>query len=68
MVAKGMIAATNPEALVHHVQLGPDYYKVWVDEVNKPSLSLVRPTQEFFNLGDAKGSTIAWPIKYITLD
>ncbi|XP_024039298.1 uncharacterized protein LOC112097937 [Citrus clementina] len=68
VVAKGMIAATNPEALVHHVQLGPDYYKVWVDEVNKPSLSLVRPTQEFFNLGDAKGSTIAWPIKYITLD
>ena len=63
-----MIAATNPEALVHHVQLGPDYYKVWVDEVNKTSLSLVRPTQEFFNLGDAKGSTIAWPIKYITLD
>ncbi|KAK9187367.1 hypothetical protein WN944_018761 [Citrus x changshan-huyou] len=68
VVAKGMIAATNLEALVHHVQLGPDYYKVWVDEVNKPSLSLVRPTQEFFNLGDAKGSTIAWPIKYITLD
>ncbi|KAK9189493.1 hypothetical protein WN943_018090 [Citrus x changshan-huyou] len=40
VVAKGMITATNPEALVHHVQLGPDYYKVWVDEVNKPSLSL----------------------------
>ncbi|KAK9178138.1 hypothetical protein WN943_027328 [Citrus x changshan-huyou] len=48
VVAKRMIAATNPEALVHHVQLGPDYNKVWVDEVNKPSLSLVRPTQEFF--------------------
>ncbi|KAK9190307.1 hypothetical protein WN943_018911 [Citrus x changshan-huyou] len=41
VVAKRMIAVTNPEALVHHVQLGPDYYKVWVDEVNKPSLSLV---------------------------
>lgn len=42
VIAKGMIAATNLEALVHHVPLGPYYYKVWVDEVNKPSLSLVR--------------------------
>ena len=64
-VAKAEIASTDSTTLVHHVPLGPDSdcYKVWVIEILKPNVILFR--DEFFNLDDAKGSTIAWSRKYI---
>ena len=64
-VAKAEIASTDSTTLVHHVPLGPDCYKVWVIEILKPNVPLFRHSNEFSNLDDAKGSTIAWPRKYI---
>ncbi|CAA2958052.1 Hypothetical predicted protein [Olea europaea subsp. europaea] len=66
-VAKGEIASTNPSDLVHHVPLGNECWRVWVNEVIE-NVSLYRPTRELFLLEDALGSTIAWPIRYIEVD
>jgi hypothetical protein len=68
VVAKAQIASTNPLEFVHHVFLGPDSYKVWVNEILIHKIPLPRPTSEFFTVDDALNSTIAWPHKYINFD
>ncbi|XP_022884702.1 uncharacterized protein LOC111401263 isoform X2 [Olea europaea var. sylvestris] len=67
VVAKGEIASTNLSDLVHHVPLGNECWRVWVNEVID-NVSLYRPTRELFLLEDALGSTIEWPIRYIEVD
>lgn len=67
-VAKAEIASTDPISLVHHIPLGPDCYKVWVTDVLLSSVPLFRHSNEFSSLDDAKGSTVAWPHKYISFD
>ncbi|KAJ6850201.1 uncharacterized protein M6B38_266345 [Iris pallida] len=67
VVATAEIASTDPSALVHHVPLGHDCWKVWVRDVID-DIVLYRPTAEFGKLSCAEQSTIAWPIRYIKLD
>lgn len=67
VAAKGKIATIDPYSKVHHVPLGIDCWKVWVDEVNDSSVPLYRSTSEFSSLTEAVGSTIAWPKKFIKL-
>jgi hypothetical protein len=40
VVAKGKIAKTYPHSKVHHVPLGIDCWKVWVDEVKDSNVLL----------------------------
>ena len=61
VVAEGKIASTDPSAKVHHMPLGRDCWKVWVEEVIVENLNLYRPTDEFQVLTEAIGSTVAWP-------
>ncbi|XP_012850929.1 PREDICTED: uncharacterized protein LOC105970643 [Erythranthe guttata] len=71
VVAEGHIASTDPQTKVHHIPIGKECWKVWVDLVVNEDLHLFRPTNEFSVLGDALGSTIAWPkssIKMINED
>uniref|UniRef100_A0A2N9I0V6 DUF8039 domain-containing protein n=1 Tax=Fagus sylvatica TaxID=28930 RepID=A0A2N9I0V6_FAGSY len=67
VVAKGKIATTDPYSKVHHVPLGIDCWKVWVDEVKDLNVPLYRSTSEFSSLNEAVGSTVAWPKKFIKL-
>ncbi|KAI5337980.1 hypothetical protein L3X38_017251 [Prunus dulcis] len=46
VVAEGHIASTDPTVKVHHMPIGRDCWKVWVDEVLDEELNLYRPTDE----------------------
>uniref|UniRef100_A0A2N9I3B2 DUF8039 domain-containing protein n=1 Tax=Fagus sylvatica TaxID=28930 RepID=A0A2N9I3B2_FAGSY len=67
VIAKGKIATTDPYSKVHHVPLGNDCWKDWVDEVKDSNVPLYRSTSEFSSLNEAVGSTVAWPKKFIKL-
>ena len=67
IVAKGQWFSSNPAAMVHHVPLGPQAMKVWVDVATKPKAYLFRSIPEMLNIGDAKGSIIPWPIDKVTM-
>ena len=67
VVAEGKIASIDPTTKVHHMPLGRDCWKVWVDVVNNPNVNMYRPTDEHKLLKDALGSTIAWPKSCIKL-
>ncbi|PRQ33666.1 putative transposase, Tnp1/En/Spm [Rosa chinensis] len=66
VVASAKLESKDPTAMVHHVPLGQECWKVWVLDVLE-DIALYRPTREFGTLSMAQGSTIAWPIKYIKL-
>ncbi|KAM7502668.1 hypothetical protein LguiB_001572 [Lonicera macranthoides] len=68
VVANAKIESTDQQSLVHHQILGPDCYKVWVLETLVPNVMVYRYSDVFSTLDDAKGSTIAWPHRYIKFD
>jgi len=61
IVAEGRICSTNPEDKVHFVPLGPDASKVWVQVLKIGSAKVWRPNSEVHFVGDALGTTVAWP-------
>ncbi|TXG71893.1 hypothetical protein EZV62_000472 [Acer yangbiense] len=67
VVAEGSVASTDTNTKVHHVPLGRDFWRVWVDLVFNSEVILVRPTDEARTLGGVVGSTIAWPKSCIRL-
>ena len=67
-MAEAEIASTDPISQVHSIPLGPDCYKVWVLDILISKVPLFRHSNEFACLDDAKGSTVAWPHKYIHFD
>ena len=64
-MAIGSLSATDPNSKVHGYTLGPDCYRVFVDDVILERAEFYRTEPEFANMEDARGSTIAWPIKYL---
>lgn len=61
MVAEGRVFSTNPEDVVHHVPLGPNASKVWVDVPTIEDAPLWRTNSELKIIADALGSIVAWP-------
>ncbi|XP_062000000.1 uncharacterized protein LOC133746278 isoform X3 [Rosa rugosa] len=63
VVAEGKISSTNPSTKVHCVPLGRDCWKVWVDVVfdKYQTMEVYRATMDAKQLGEAVGSTLAWP-------
>ncbi|XP_061997616.1 uncharacterized protein LOC133735430 [Rosa rugosa] len=63
VVAEGKISSTNPSTKVHCVPLGRDCWKVWVDVVfdEYQTMEVYRATMDAKQLGEAVGSTLAWP-------
>lgn len=59
--AEGRWSSSDPKVLVHHVSLGPQAVKVWVDLPIKDDVFLWRPNSEMTYIEDAIGSTAAWP-------
>lgn len=68
MVANAKFKSTDQQSLVNHQILGLDCYKVWVLETLVPNVSVYRYSDVFSTLDDAKGSTIAWPHRYVKFD
>lgn len=67
-VAEGTLSSTDPNALVHHVTLGKDNWKVWVDVALDPTAQLWKPTSEMSIIQDVVGTTVAWNKDFISLD
>ena len=63
VVAEGKVASTDPKARVHHVPLGRDCWKVWVESITlgKEDVELYKMTDEARTINEALGSTVAWP-------
>ncbi|XP_062011905.1 uncharacterized protein LOC133728512 [Rosa rugosa] len=68
VVARGYISDINPESKVHGYKLGPDCYRIAIEEVVMSDAEFYRSQPEFVTMEDALGSTVAWPIKYIVCD
>ena len=65
VVAEGTITSKDPSATVHHLPLGRDCWKVWVDEVFDEELKLYIAIDEAYKLVEALGSTIVWPKSFV---
>jgi hypothetical protein len=63
VVAKGKIATIDCYSKVHHVLLGIDCWKVWIDEVKDSNVPLYQSISEFSLLNEAIGSTVVWQKK-----
>ncbi|CAE6199549.1 unnamed protein product [Arabidopsis arenosa] len=60
-VAEGRVLSSNPEDRVHHVPLGLNASKVWVDVPTIDEAPVWRANSEIKIIADALGSIIAWP-------
>ncbi|KAH9803018.1 hypothetical protein KPL71_001620 [Citrus sinensis] len=69
IVAEGTIASTDPKAKVHHMPLGRDCWKVWVESISDgmDEVTLYKVTDEAHIIVEALGSTVAWPKSCIKL-
>lgn len=52
---------------MHHLRLGPNAMRVWVDVAKKPTAYLWRPTSHMSTIEEAVGSTVAWPSSKVTM-
>ncbi|KAJ0082247.1 hypothetical protein Patl1_12080 [Pistacia atlantica] len=67
VVAEGRFSLDDPKALVHHVPIGPNAIRVWIDIAKVPNVFLWRFASEMVFVEDAVGSTIAWPSDKVVL-
>ncbi|KAL5732386.1 hypothetical protein ACOSQ2_032078 [Xanthoceras sorbifolium] len=65
VVAEVEIDCTDPQAMVHHMILGPDCWRVSVKKILVSKVPLYPATTECMILDDALNSFIAWPAKYV---
>ncbi|CAA7046833.1 unnamed protein product [Microthlaspi erraticum] len=67
-VAEGRVVSTDPNDSCHHVPLGPNASKVWVEVAKIGNAKVWRPNSEIEYISDAIGSIVAWPndkIKFV---
>ena len=67
IVAEGRWSSSDPLCEVHHLRLGPNAMRVWVDVAKKPTAYLCRPTSHMSTIEEAVGSTVAWPSSKVTM-
>ncbi|KAH7846159.1 hypothetical protein Vadar_010583 [Vaccinium darrowii] len=68
VVAEGRWSSSDPNDSVHHIPLGPNAMRVWVDLVKKREVYLWRPTSDMLYIEDAEGTTVAWPADKVLMD
>ncbi|CAB81143.1 putative protein [Arabidopsis thaliana] len=61
VVGAGRVHSIDPDQKVHHVRLGENAARVWVDVVNVDDAAVWRPSDEIEYMRDSLGSSIAWP-------
>ncbi|XP_062100000.1 uncharacterized protein LOC133805868 [Humulus lupulus] len=67
IVAEGRWSSSDPLCEVHHLRLGPNAMRVWVDVAKKPTAYLWRPTSHMSTIEEAVGCTVAWPSNKVTM-
>ncbi|XP_031738367.1 uncharacterized protein LOC101217008 isoform X8 [Cucumis sativus] len=67
VVAEGRWSSNDPKVIVHHVPLGPQAVKVWVDLPKRSDAFLWRPNSEMHYIKDAVGSAVAWPLDKVVM-
>ncbi|KAJ0074957.1 hypothetical protein Patl1_33825 [Pistacia atlantica] len=67
VVAEGRFSSDDPKALVHHVPIGPNAMRVWIDIAKVPNAFLWRSASKMVFVEDAVGSTVAWPSDKVVL-
>ena len=65
IVAEGHWSSSDPNIMVHGIPLGAKFMRVWVDIAKAPSAYLFRPNHEMLTVGEAVGSTVAWPAEKV---
>ena len=65
IVAEGHWSSSDPNIMVHGIPLGAKFMRVWVDVAKAPSAYLFRPNHEMLTVGEAVGSTVAWPAEKV---
>ncbi|KAJ8774481.1 hypothetical protein K2173_016927 [Erythroxylum novogranatense] len=53
LLAEGHVSSNDSDALVHHVPIGPDTMRVWIDLAKVPIAFLWRPASEMIYVEDA---------------
>ncbi|KAK9184761.1 hypothetical protein WN943_025112 [Citrus x changshan-huyou] len=61
VVAEGRWSSSDPNALVHHIPLGHNSVRVWVDIARQPLKFLWKVTPYMITIEESVRSTIAWP-------
>ncbi|KAK2661400.1 hypothetical protein Ddye_007933, partial [Dipteronia dyeriana] len=61
VVAEAEIDCVDPQASVHHMILGPDFWRVCVNKIMVSKVPLISPTSDLQILEDARDTFIAWP-------
>jgi len=62
VVAEGRVHSVYPDQKVHHVRLGDNAARVWVDIVKIDDAAVWRASDEIEYMRDSLGSSIAWPM------
>ncbi|KAL5561055.1 hypothetical protein UlMin_030802 [Ulmus minor] len=65
VVAEGRWCSSDPNVMVHGIPLGHQFMRVWVDVAKTPGAYLFRPNHEMLTIGEAVGSTVAWPTEKV---
>ena len=60
-VAEGKVCSSKPADVVHHVPLGQNASKVWVEVSKIGDAKVWRPNSEIQFISDAIGTIVAWP-------
>ncbi|XP_028085937.1 uncharacterized protein LOC114286908 [Camellia sinensis] len=67
VVAEGRWSSSDPKQLVHHIPIGPNAMRVWVDLAREAGAYLWRPTADMTYIEDAVGTTVAWPADKVVM-
>ncbi|KAL5583463.1 hypothetical protein UlMin_015905, partial [Ulmus minor] len=65
IVAEGHWSSSDPNIMVHGIPLRAKFMRVWVEVAKAPSAYLFRPNHEMLTMGEAVGSTVAWPAEKV---
>ena len=65
VVAEGHWYSSDPNVMVHAIPLGHQFMQVWVDVAKALGAYLFRPNHEMLTIGEAVGSTVAWPTEKV---
>ncbi|XP_020873738.1 uncharacterized protein LOC110226399 [Arabidopsis lyrata subsp. lyrata] len=67
VVGEGRVHSIDPDQKVHHVRLGANAARVWVDVVKIDDAAVWRPSDEIEYMRDSLGSSIAWPMDKLVI-
>ncbi|KAH7865218.1 hypothetical protein Vadar_003782 [Vaccinium darrowii] len=68
VVVEGRWSSSDPNERFHHISLGPNATRVWVDIAKNGAAFLWRPTSDMQTVEEAVGTTVAWHADKVLMD